>query len=192
MIQLYKANKSNTGHAASISVNSKEGNLYVQFIKQMGYNEERHIGSFKGGDKATVKFNIWEMGALLDSFSRNQPYKTVHQSPNKSVSINAGPYSLDKNDPAKVSGYSLSISFKEEGQEQPKRFSISFNFAERQVFIEYLKFALNKHFAASYSEQKKEFEKRTKEKTSTPTKNEVSEPELEAESGELVDGESLF
>jgi hypothetical protein len=184
MIQIYKPNKSNTGHAIRASVNSKDGVLYINFIKQTGYDEARHIGSFKGGTSASVKFNIWEIGALIDSFSRNQQYKSIHTSPGKTVNISAGPYSLDKSDPSKISGYGISISVKAEKMENPIKFSIPFNFGERQVFIEYLKFALNKAFSASHSAEKKEFEKRSKEKAQ---KEETKEPVVEQSDQESSD-----
>jgi hypothetical protein len=170
MIQIFKSNKSVTGHAASFSINSKEGSLYIQLIKQTGYNAEKHLGSFKGGDKLNVKFNIWEVGSILDALLKNTTYKTVHKSTDRTTSVSVGPY-FAQDDAKKILGYSFSFSYKD-GEEQ-KRFSISLNSGEKVVIMEYLRFMLGRAFNASYNEQKKQFEKKNK----TDNKNEVKEEE---------------
>jgi hypothetical protein len=180
MIQLFKSNKSVTGHAATFSVNSKEGSLYIQIIKQTGYSAERHLGSFKGGDKLNVKFNVWEVGSILDALAKNTTYKTVHKSAAKTTSVSVGPY-FAQDDPKKILGYSFSFSYKE--GDEPKRFSISLNSGEKVVIIEYLRFMLSKSFAASYAEQKRNFEK----KNTKNDKNEVKEEESAALSEEVAD-----
>lgn len=182
MIQLFKSNKSVTGHAATFSVNSKEGSLYIQIIKQTGYNAERHLGSFKGGEKLNVKFNMWEVGSIVDALVRNATYKTVHKSQNKTTSVSVGPY-FAPDDDKKILGYSFSFSYKE--GDEPKRFSISLNSGEKVVILEYFRFMLSKSFAASYAEQKRNFEKKNKTNNQNETKEEEPAAQVEEADGDI-------
>lgn len=173
-LSIYKPNKNVTGHAATFSLNSKDGALYVEFIKQTGYDAARHIGSFKDGDKVRLKFGIWEVGELIEAYTKNIPWKTVHKSTGKTVSINAGPY-FSKDETPKILGYSLNCSVKEDDHDTGKSFSLPMKSSERMILLEYIRFFLSHSFQAIYAEDKKKFKERMDKENNSPKINSVKE-----------------
>lgn len=170
MPSFYKPNKKVTGCAANFSFNSKEGALFTNLIRQVSYDDSRHIGSFSGGDKIVIKSGVTEIGAFLDVLNRNVEYSTVHTTKDTTVSIKFSPYITDE----KVQkGYGLSIFKKtKEGKEQ--RFLIGFTFAEASVLKSYFDFVLRHIFSAEYAQEKKDFKDRQDSKSKVNT---VSKPE---------------
>jgi hypothetical protein len=168
MLQIYKPNKNNTGSASSWSFNSKQESVFAQLIKQTSWIAEKHIGSFKGGAKMTVQFNLTEIGALLDVLNRQVEYGTFHRNGETSTSIKFYPYKRKDSDV--IVGYGLSLKRGELSM------AIGFTFAEAEVLKEFLKFALEHIFSAKYAESKKiakeAQEKREQaEKPAEPTEN---------------------
>lgn len=176
-MQIYKANKSNRGCAMSLSFNSKEGCLFIQLIKQVSYNEERHIGSFSGGEKITIKSSVTEIGAFLDVFNRNVEYSTVHAGQNgDTTQIWLAPYLTGDGEQKVQKGFGLRISRKSQNGEEAK-FLMPINFSEAASIKVYLDFALRHIFSAEYAEEKRAF----KEKLDKKTEQVVSPPESSSE-----------
>ena len=158
-MQLYKANKSNKGCACSLSFNSKESALFIQLIKQVSYDEARHLGSFSGGEKITIKSSLGEIGSLIDALKRNVEYSTVHQSKDATTQIWFAPYLVGEGDARVQRGYGLRVSKKtKDGQEF--KFLMPFNFGEGQLLQTYLDFVLRHIFSADYAEQKKRYKEK--------------------------------
>lgn len=159
-MQFYKANKSNKGCACSLSFNSKEASLFIQLIKQVSYDEQRHIGSFSGGEKVTIKSNLTEIGGFIDSLKRNVDYSTVHQSKDATTQIWFAPYYVGDGENRVQKGYGLRVSKKtKDGQES--KFLMPFNFGEGQILQSYFDFVLKHIFSAEYAEQKKRYKEKT-------------------------------
>lgn len=186
-MQIYKANKSNKGCACSLSFNSKDGVLFIQLIKQVSYNEERHIGSFSGGEKITIKSSITEIGNILDVLTRNVDYSTVHQSPNASTQIWFAPYNVEVNGVKEQRGYGLRISQKtKDGQEL--KFLMPFNFGEAATLRVYLNFVLNHIFAAEYAESKRKYQEKVAEfESNAKVANKAKVPKPSVETPEQED-----
>lgn len=158
-MQIYKANKSNRGCACSLSFNSKEGALFIQLITQTGYDESKHLGSFAGGDKLTIKSNITEVGNFIDVLSRNIEYSTVHKSKDATTQIWFAPYFVGEGENKIQRGYGLRVSRKNNDGTESK-FLMPFNFGEAQTLKIYFDFFLRHVFSAEYAEQKKAFKER--------------------------------
>lgn len=155
-MQIYKANKSNRGCAASFSFNSKDAALFIQLIKQVSYDEASHLGSFSGGEKITIKSSMAEIGSFLDALKRNVEYSTVHQSKDATTQIWLAPYYVGEGEDKVQRGYGLRVSKKtKEGVES--KFLMPFNFGESQQIQSYLDFVLKHIFTAEYAEQKKRY-----------------------------------
>tara|TARA_R110002153_G_scaffold45929_3_gene129387 strand:- start:30984 stop:31508 length:525 start_codon:yes stop_codon:yes gene_type:complete len=94
ILQIYKPNKTNTGHAMSININRnlkvdkkspKHGELqmFVSVLKQSGWNDATKTGSFdksRGNEKTEVfvKFNEFEVGNIISSLSRGKELSLFH------------------------------------------------------------------------------------------------------------------
>ena len=173
-LQFYKPNAKITGSAVSVSFNSKDEAMYIQFIKQVGYNTEKKLGSFKGGDKANFKFSLTEVGGMIDALERNVACPMYHGVGSNSARINFQPYIAKDGD---QKGFSLSITKVVEGQNDIYR--IGFTFPEMRLLKEYLQFILDHCFSAIYSADKKKFEELKKKKESLPVEEEI-QPNQEA------------
>lgn len=169
-LQLYKSNKSLKGCAASFKFNSKDGKLWINLIKQVSYDEKRHIGSFKDGTKIAISVGLWEIGSFLEAFEKNTSFATVHSFEKEGVkeytNIKLAPYMAkvakkndddDKEDEFVTvqKGFGLTVS---KGKEDNKiALLLPINFGEVQVLKEYLKFVLNHCFSAIYAADKKAY-----------------------------------
>lgn len=175
-MQIYKANKSNKGAACSISFNSKEGSLFIQLIKQTGYDEARHLGSFSGGEKVTIKSNITEVGNFLNVLNNNVEYSTVHKSKDATTQIWLAPYIVGEGENKVQKGFGLRVSKKTNDGNESK-FLMPFNFGEAQTLKVYLDFFLRHVFSAEYAEQKKQFKDRQEKPVQLPKTVEAEEIE---------------
>lgn len=164
-MQIYKANKANKGAACSFSFNSKEAALYIQLIKQTGYDDAKHLGSFSGGEKITIKSSLAEIGSFLDVLKRNVEYSTVHKSKGATTQIWLAPYIVDFNGTKTQKGFGLRVSKKTDDGVESK-FLMPINFGEAQLLQVYLDFVLRHIFSAEYAEEKKAFKERQDKKLS--------------------------
>ena len=90
--QIYKPNSKNSGHAMSIQVSkdNREGKggelqLFMSIIKQSSWNPATKTGSFSGSTKddskkVNVKFNEFEVGAMIRAFLRGTNESFFHTS----------------------------------------------------------------------------------------------------------------
>lgn len=145
MIQFYKPNSSNRGFACSFNYSQKDNVIYAQLIKQVSWNNENKKGSFKGGEKTSIKLGEVEIGGILDSIDVNRGEKgfsIYHDTEKSSKSIIFKPYMKDGNQ----IGFSFSINQtnKEDGIKTSS--FIGFNFAEARLLRQYLQWALEQIF----------------------------------------------
>ena len=183
-MQLYKANKSNKGAACSFGFNSKDGALFTQIVKQVSYDESRHIGSFSGGEKIVIKSGITEIGAFLDVLQRNVEYSTVHTTKDGTTQIWFAPYVVEADGVKTQKGYGLRVARKSSDGKESK-FLMPFNFGEAAALKVYLDFVLRHIFSADYAEEKKNYKEKLKvkdAKVTTPVESsEASSPDVQEE-----------
>lgn len=159
MLSIYKAKANKNGTACSFSFNSKDQALFINLIKQVGWDESTKKGSFKGGDKCNVKFSMAEIGGLIDTIEKGRPSKGYHSSQNQTIQYTFAPYYLGpEGGDKKLAGFSLSV-FRQTGEEKEKKaFQIGFNFGEAVMLREYFRSVLGRMFGAIYSEDKQRYE----------------------------------
>lgn len=194
MIAFYKPNPKVTGAACSFKADTKldsSKGVFTEFVKQVAWNADKRTGSFSGGEQATLKFSINEVGDMLNALEKNVPAfpqfnkdaGAYHKSPTGSAQIRFCPYIDSKT--GEQRGFSLSVSKKEDGKD--KKFVIGFTFAEMVVLREFLKWTLDRIFTAQHSAEKKKFEdlqkakKSPKPKSAEPAKTEVVEEEVDSD-----------
>lgn len=175
-IQFYKPTQKVTGSACSFSFNSKDECLYIQLVKQVGYDPAKRLGSFNGGEKVNLKFSMTEIGGMIDALERNVPFSAFHSSEAR-TGINFDPY-IDKVSNLQK-GFSLRIN--QTSGDNKISFALGFTFPEMVQIREYLKFVLEHCFSANYSADKKAYLDKVKKKEesakATPIKKE--EPKVE-------------
>lgn len=168
-LQFYKPNAKKTGAACTWDVSAKaEGDkcVYVELIKQTGWDADVKTGSFKDGAKLNVKFTITELGEILhaietvdDAWKGQGRHGTVHQSPSGTTLIKFYRYGNP------TSGYALTVSRKVDGEDVS--ISMGFRFSELRALKSWIEFALEKIYSSIYAEDKKRAEA-YKAKQSTP------------------------
>lgn len=60
----FKSNKTKTGSLLSVSLTPENNGVFVNIVKQTGWDETKKKGSFRDGGKVTVKFNDFEVAGL--------------------------------------------------------------------------------------------------------------------------------
>lgn len=167
-MQLYKPNSKKTGSACSWSFNSshkktlEDGrtvgglySVYTQLIKQTSWNDQTKRGSFKGGDKINLKFSVWEVGEMINTFKNYGECKFFHKSEDTSSQISIK-YAEDRNQ------FALSVS------QGDKKFFLPISIGESNAIIIWLENALIHIFDGQHSEQKKLIEGKYPTKKPSP------------------------
>lgn len=140
--KFYKPNKANKGHLFSFNVGKvKEEEslaLYLEAVKQNGWNEQTKNGTFKDGAKISVKFNEFEIGQFINTIETDfvEDLKLYHSFGEVGTQI----FFSAKEFNGKI-GYVLSVVRGEE------RFFMAFSKAETVFLREYLKFVLTQVFS---------------------------------------------
>ena len=164
MIQFYKPNKKVTGSACSFWLND-DGSIMASLIKQDGWNDQKHTGSFsKNKDnpngRVIVKLGETEIGAIIDCLETGHKWSTYHRSSKQTLQINFGPYERS----GEQIGFSFSVN-KQDGDASTNKvgFIIGFNFGEGRYLKEFLTYLLNEKFKSFQQERKssKTFQKST-------------------------------
>lgn len=177
-IQFYSPNKKNTGAAAFLSSNSKDGAMYVKFVKQNGWNEKTQNGIFAGGSILNVKFNIFEIGEMLHAITTQGNWSFYHKVKD-SVTSGAFKYyemAITKKDGSP--GTKVGFTFWAKSGEND--YKVGLTMGAVRAFAAYLSFVLDRVFQADYAADKKRYEdamkqKQESEKKSLPKKNVKSE-----------------
>lgn len=203
MFSAYKPNSSNKGHGLGLQFNSKEQVLFLNLIKQNGFNANGK-GKFNGGKQVTVALGAHEIGgilAVIDSLKapiystdkaslkpkrREQAYH--HESEKQSLKITFSAY-LDK-DISEVKGLSISVlqTVKESGEKNSYSFWAGVD--ESYLIEEYLKFVLGHFFSADYAEDKKKRAENFKE--GAPKKEKAAETKKQEPKTQESDEENPF
>lgn len=205
MLQFYKPNPRKTGSAIKFSCrgvsstdykDQKDAGLFLEIIKQTGWDNQTKSGTFSGGATTFVKFSVTEMGDMLHALQEGKPafplhqasgdHKTYHKSEAGGSWIGFSPYQTKS---GKYMGFSLSVNRKKDGETES--FLIGLTPAEMKVLEEFIKFSFGHIFNGLYSSEKK---RRAAAKAKAETKK--AEPKkVEPQSKEPVNSdedESIF
>ena len=133
---LYHPNKSSKGFAISFKSVLEDKAIYIEVIRQSGWNDQEKIGSFKGSrenpeGRANVKLSNIEVGAFLDCLDKSRPFSTFHDHDKKPKKIN---FNVWEGEDKVARGYSLGINITDKEDSSYKNsFYFGFNFAEGRV-----------------------------------------------------------
>ena len=187
MFSQYKPNSSNKGHGLGFQFNSKEEVLFLNLIKQNGFNANGK-GKFNGGKQVTVALGKHEIGgilAVIDGLKhpiyasdkatlkpkrRKQEYH--HESEKQSLKITFSAY--EDKDSGEVKGLSISVLQTLKADSEKNSYSFWAGVDESYLIEEYLKFVLGHFFSADYAEDKKKRAENFKE--GAPKKDKAAEP----------------
>lgn len=180
-ISFFKPTKKGNGCAVTFSFSCKpyrdkaDAALWVNMIKQSGWNDKSNTGVFKDGEKIRIRFNAVEMGAILYSIRNNVPMenamniKMVYHDPGKAaaarnrsseglsgVRIGFAPaYAVDPatNKPTSQKGFKLTVSRGGQDEKQDTSyFAVGLTLAEATLLEEYIAHCLGLYFKELKSE----------------------------------------
>lgn len=191
MIQLYKPNKNNTGHAFSIKL---VGDAFIATLLKQAQAGQEKKGAFSGskkqpGKEINVKINITEACGIVDAMDRNVNWNTLHdnQSKNKYVKIVFEPYMRIDNatKTEKQLGFSFQISENPKDNSQKASYAIGFTFGEAVLLKQALLVGVR---TVLLNEQKKQDQYRENAKNNvTPPPFNNPEPNQSAEPSQEPD-----
>ena len=185
MLQFYKPNSRSTGSACSFSYNKKDKALWVNFIKQSSWNDQKKIGSFKGSGpdkKANSKFSVTELAGLIHAIETNGEFGNFHGTKERNTTFKFSPYLRDGNQV----GFSFSLNQNNAQEGVKKSFIIGFNFAEGRMLKEYALTVLKNYFTEEIesnqfnnNNQQKPASTEKKIENTAPTKDNSQEVDLD-------------
>lgn len=153
-MKFYKPNPRMTGSACSFSVTStgKSQGIYVEIIKQKGWDDSSKTGSFESDKekKVNLKFTPTEVAEMMMICQRQKgSAKFFHNTGTITSSITFAAWEKD----GVIKGIALSAS------KGDKKVSVPFTFAEAFLLSKWFDFALDRIFTGDYAAEKKLFEK---------------------------------
>ena len=96
-IVFYKPTPTVKGSGAAFSCRphrvDKNYQFYMNIIRQVGWDAQRKIASFKSNDtnnEIAVKFNVVELGRICRALAKKEAFDTVHRFNETSTSIRMG------------------------------------------------------------------------------------------------------
>lgn len=160
MLQFFKPNPKKTGHACNWELTSSgdSAGVYLNLIKQSGWNTSTKTGSFKDGARAKVKFNRMEIGGMLDAIERNVECKLFHTSKAGTSQITFKPFVMG----GEQKGFSIAVNLKKAGESKSTLFGIATTYGETRVLENFFENCLDRFFQADYAEKKKRFKESQK------------------------------
>jgi hypothetical protein len=106
-LQIYKPNSKNAGCAISFQISQKDGQepqFYVNMIAQHSWNDHKN---------ASLKFNEFELGEIINAIQQKTGYFTFHNSESNKTSIKFAPFEKVKgqgDNAVKYTAFGLSIT----------------------------------------------------------------------------------
>jgi hypothetical protein len=144
MLQFYKPNPKNTGAACSFSYNKKDKAVWVNFVKQSGWNSDTRTGTFRGSGpdkKANSKFNMTEIAGLVHAIETAGEYSNYHGNKDRNTKFTFCPYLQNE----KQVGYSFKLAQSNSADGTNKSFLIGFKFEESRLLKQYLLTVINNY-----------------------------------------------
>jgi hypothetical protein len=191
-LTFYAPTKSKTGGLVDVRVTAKVGTyekageraVYLNLVKQTGWDEATSKGSFKDGPKINVKLTLDEVAGMIQAVRDKQRYAFYHTFDGKTTTGSLSFYSFDeeKDKTGKVikkarSGFGLTV------KKDEVEIKVGFGLASAENLHQYLIFCLNHCYNAIYSEDKKnaeDYAKKTEGQGQTVPKGKPKAPEVEA------------
>lgn len=158
----------NTGSALYVSFNSKEGNVFLKFVKQTSWDDKTKRGSFKDGKWLNFKLSQDETADLLRAIRNSGECSFYHTFEGNSTTGSFRYYEVER-DGKKKSGFGLTV------KKDSDEFKVGFTLGSAERLSEYLKFALDHIFSADYAADKKQSEEYAKNKEAKSKENPKSE-----------------
>lgn len=190
-LQFYKPNKSNTGHAASFSVD--KGNLYCSMIKQFSWDDYKKTGSFIGNkDDASknvaTKLSVAEAGSIINVVKNCTKFTVFHSSKDQTLNISFQPW-IDKN--GELLGFGFMVDKKSKTDSTAgNKFNLTLTLGESEVLSAYLLEYLRSTFLESKDSQGSQNQQAKKPYNKTP--NQAPKPRSGGYSGYGRYGQNNF
>jgi len=146
MINFYKPNSKNTGHAfgfrLGVQGKTNEPCLYMTAVQQYSWDSKKKSGSFSGNSKdpeksASIKFNESELGGFIYAIENYEKFNAFHSFDDNKTSISLAPYT--KKDGTKAFSFSVT-------RNSANKFGIGLEMSEAYLLAEYFKYVIKEIF----------------------------------------------
>lgn len=198
---IYKPNPKNTGGLANFKTakvkNQKkdmwESILFVEFVPQKGWNDEKKTGSFDADKKRFVAINVAEAGEFLYSMQERKQFQNYHKSGERACWVKFGHYNTKRKISQgqgkddlffEVDNFVIAVS------EKGNNVSVPISAGEGQVLKLLLESYIKESMALTASEESKKFKASQKggsEKEEDETSDEDPEENSEEDGDEYED-----
>lgn len=154
MLRLHKPTPRNTGAAVTFSINPEKGHLYVTFVKQAGWDAQKHNGTFAANvnnpdGQINIKVTELEVAAMIDVLENSNTWNTVHNVATLPymTQINMGPR-INQQTKEVEAGYTFSVTKKDRQDPDNKLWiGIALSNPEAILVREHLKYLLHQSFS---------------------------------------------
>ena len=178
MIQFYKPNPRVSGTATSIKFNKGYDSIFIEMIKQTGWDDTKKRGSFKNSPvKIVAKFTTVEAATIIDAIENNREFKIFHSNDLGSTAGSFGPYLRDNNQV----GHSLSLTQKNNEKNESNSLRIGFTFGEGILIREFLRTCLAISSHSSINKQNEYALNKYKENKNNGGQNSQPQPQPKQE-----------
>ena len=198
---IYSGNKKKTGGLLKVShaiEKNKAGRSEISFFftiqQQTGYDEKKHLATFKDGKVKTVKFNQMEIGSIVATYlssisgGKIDKWTSFHDGKDK-TSISFSHYYVASPDPKnKPDTNMFTLSFKV-GDE---KFGVGITFGDMYILKTKIDVALSEFALIEQDEMQKERIKFTGNNTSTNSEEEDSNSENSSNDDDEEDDDVPF
>lgn len=133
----FKPNKSKTGSLFSVSLTPESNGVFVNIVKQTGWDEAKNKGSFQGGSKVTIKFSELEVAGIKMALNTNGECKFFHTSGENKSQGSVKFFQITKEENGKPKTYTGFTFFVKKGTEEFKSNLASNEAADLSAFLAY-------------------------------------------------------
>ena len=162
----YAANQALQMGAMDLSVNSKDGSVFMKFAPQKAYHADRRAkGEYDWGNAVNVKLDVGEIGGFIRALRSDGEFLFIHDFEGNKTTGGVKFYTTQNGN----KGFGFSV------KKGDKTIKVPVPVGDGELILEYFRFALDHIFSADYALDKKYWEDRAKAKAaSAPPKQEDS------------------
>jgi hypothetical protein len=151
----YSPNAKNTGALLMTSFDSKGAAIYFNLMKQVGWDANKKVASFSGGEKINVKLSKDEAGALMYAVLNNGEASFYHTFEKAVTTVSFKYYTIPANGDMKAKvGFGLTV------KSGDKEWKVGLTVGAAMRLYMFLDYAFEHINSAAYAADKKAYEER--------------------------------
>lgn len=162
----FKANQGLQGYLTQVNTNLNDQSIWFRLTKQTGWNAEKKLGAFKGGETVAIKFNSAEVSGIINTVTnRTEPFSFYHTTVNGRFSF----YELASQVEGKPPTRGFSLSFKKGDVQYKTSFTVN-EACDLAAYLDHARRNLYVVLDAEDAERAATFSKRKAERQASASK----------------------